>query len=44
MFMQQNLTVSEISSLLGSAELNAFSRAFKNWPGLRPLAYRTQDQ
>lgn len=44
MLTRQNLTVSEISSQLGFAEPGAFSRAFKHWTGLSPLAYRKQDQ
>lgn len=44
MLTRQNLTVSEISSQLGFTEPGAFSRAFKHWTGLSPLAYRKQDQ
>lgn len=40
---RQNITVAEISSKLGFAEPGAFSRAFKHWTGLSPLAYRKQD-
>jgi AraC-like DNA-binding protein len=32
----------EIAALLGYSELSAFSRAFKTWTGLAPLAWRTQ--
>lgn len=43
MLTRQNLTVAEISTQLGFAEPGAFSRAFKHWTGLSPLAYRQQD-
>ncbi len=43
MLTRQNLTVAEISTHLGFAEPGAFSRAFKHWTGLSPLAYRQQD-
>jgi AraC-like DNA-binding protein len=35
-------TLSEIAFLLGYSEASAFSRAFKRWTGLTPLAYRDQ--
>ncbi len=41
---RQNISVADISSKLGFAEPGAFSRAFKHWTGLSPLAYRKQDQ
>ncbi|OEY66862.1 AraC family transcriptional regulator [Marinobacter sp. X15-166B] len=41
---RQHLSVAEISHQLGFAEPGAFSRAFKHWTGLSPLAYRQQDQ
>lgn len=44
MLTRQNLSVAEISAQLGFAEPGAFSRAFKHWTGLSPLAYRQQDQ
>ncbi|WP_228160529.1 AraC family transcriptional regulator [Marinobacter bohaiensis] len=44
MLTRQNLSVAEISTQLGFAEPGAFSRAFKHWTGLSPLAYRQQDQ
>ncbi|GAA3572635.1 MULTISPECIES: AraC family transcriptional regulator [Marinobacter] len=44
MLTRQNLSVADISSRLGFAEPGAFSRAFKHWTGVSPLAYRKQDQ
>lgn len=44
MLSRQNLSITEISTQLGFAEPGAFSRAFKHWTGLSPLAYRKQDQ
>ncbi|WP_148863527.1 AraC family transcriptional regulator [Marinobacter fonticola] len=41
---RQNLSVAEISAQLGFTEPGAFSRAFKHWTGVSPLAYRQQDQ
>ena len=35
-------TLSEIAFLLGYSEASAFSRAFKRWTGVTPLAYRRQ--
>ncbi|SFM11203.1 AraC family transcriptional regulator [Marinobacter zhejiangensis] len=43
MLTRQNLSIADISSRLGFAEPGAFSRAFKHWTGLSPLAYRNQD-
>lgn len=43
MLTRQNLSIADISSELGFAEPGAFSRAFKGWTGLSPLAYRQQD-
>lgn len=44
MLTRQNLSVADISTRLGFAEPGAFSRAFKHWTGVSPLAYRNQDQ
>lgn len=44
MLTRQNLNIADISSHLGFAEPGAFSRAFKSWTGVSPLAYRQQDQ
>jgi AraC-like DNA-binding protein len=38
---QDHLSVTEIGSLLGYAELSTFSRAFRRWSGASPLAFRT---
>ncbi|MBR9827126.1 MAG: AraC family transcriptional regulator [Oceanospirillales bacterium] len=43
MLTRQNLSISDISSQLGFAEPGAFSRAFKHWTGVSPLAYRKQE-
>ncbi|MBP0048324.1 AraC family transcriptional regulator [Marinobacterium sp. AK62] len=43
MLTRQNLSIGEISSELGFAEPGAFSRAFKHWTGVSPLAYRKQE-
>ncbi len=43
LLLRPNLTITDISSQLGFAEPGAFSRAFKHWTGLSPLAYRKQD-
>ena len=43
LLLRPNLTITEISSQLGFTEPGAFSRAFKHWTGLSPLAYRKQD-
>ncbi|MBS97380.1 MAG: AraC family transcriptional regulator [Oceanospirillaceae bacterium] len=40
MLTRQNLSIGDISSQLGFAEPGAFSRAFKHWTGVSPLAYR----
>ena len=39
-FKQRNLSLSEISYLLGYSELSAFSRAFRRWTGKSPREYR----
>lgn len=44
MLTRQNLSVAEISLQLGFTEPGAFSRAFKHWTGVSPLAYRQQDK
>jgi AraC-like DNA-binding protein len=36
-----SLSLSEISFLLGFAEISSFSRAFKRWTGIAPSTYRT---
>ncbi len=38
--LEHKMALSEISFLLGFAELSSFSRAFKRWTGESPLAYR----
>lgn len=38
----QNLTVKEISYLLGYSESSVFVKAFKTWAGITALEYRTQ--
>ncbi|SIQ16117.1 AraC family transcriptional regulator [Marinobacterium stanieri] len=43
MLTRQNLSIGDISSQLGFAEPGAFSRAFKHWTGVSPLAYRKQE-
>ena len=35
-----HLPLTEVAALLGYSELSAFSRAFRGWSGLSPLAYR----
>lgn len=40
LFEQPNLTLAEISLAVGFTELATFSRAFKNWTGVSPSAYR----
>jgi AraC-like DNA-binding protein len=37
----KSLTISEISWLLGYAEIGAFTRAFQRWTGMTPSAMRT---
>ncbi len=44
MLTRQNLSIADISAQLGFAEPGAFSRAFKGWTGVSPLAYRQQEQ
>jgi len=36
------LALAEIALLLGYSEQSAFTRSFKRWTGLTPLAFRTQ--
>lgn len=43
MLTRQNLSIGDISCQLGFAEPGAFSRAFKHWTGVSPLAYRKQE-
>ena len=38
--LNHNLTLTEISMLLGFSEQSSFSRAFKNWTGLTPTGAR----
>jgi AraC-like DNA-binding protein len=38
----QRLTLAEVGLLLGFSEQSAFSRAFKRWTGVSPLAWRKQ--
>jgi AraC-like DNA-binding protein len=38
------LSLTEISFLLGFAEMSSFSRAFKRWTGASPSAFRTTSQ
>jgi AraC-like DNA-binding protein len=40
---QQNLSVTQLASLLGYSETSAFSRAFKRWFGLSPKQWRSAD-
>ncbi len=44
MLIDGSQTLSEISFLLGFADLSAFSRAFKRWTGLAPSAYSESDR
>jgi AraC-like DNA-binding protein len=37
---QQNLSITQLASLLGYSETSAFSRAFKRWFGLSPKQWR----
>ncbi len=39
-----NLSLNEISFLLGFSELSSFSRAFKHWKGSSPRNYRQMNQ
>jgi AraC-like DNA-binding protein len=41
---QGHLSLTEIGSLLGYAELSTFSRAFRRWVGCSPQAFRRQGQ
>jgi AraC-like DNA-binding protein len=41
---QRHLSLTEIGSLLGYAELSTFSRAFRRWSGCSPQAYRREAQ
>lgn len=43
MLTRQKLSVADIGLQLGFTEPGAFSRAFKRWTGVSPLAYRQQD-
>jgi AraC-like DNA-binding protein len=38
---QQNVTVTQLASLLGYSETSAFSRAFKRWFGVSPKQWRS---
>lgn len=38
---QQNLSVTQLASMLGYSETSAFSRAFKRWFGLSPRQWRS---
>lgn len=40
---KQNYTISEIAEKLDFSESGAFSRAFKQWTGLSPLAYKKRN-
>jgi AraC-like DNA-binding protein len=41
---QRHLSLTEIGSLLGYAELSTFSRAFRRWSGSSPQAFRGKNQ
>jgi AraC-like DNA-binding protein len=41
---RQELTILEVSNLLGYSETAAFSRSFKQWTGLSPAQYRQRIQ
>ncbi|WP_153048697.1 AraC family transcriptional regulator, partial [Streptococcus suis] len=41
-YLKIKLSIEEISSLVGYSEVNAFSRAFKNWTGMTVTDYRKQ--
>lgn len=43
MLTRQHLSIADISTALGFAEPGAFSRAFKSWTGVSPLAYRKHE-
>lgn len=38
----ERLTLAEVGTLLGYSEQSAFSRAFRRWAGMSPLAWRQQ--
>ena len=40
-YLEDDLSISEISFLLGFSEPSAFFRAFKRWTGLTPIEHRT---
>lgn len=40
--LDQSLTLTEISFLLGFSEVSSFSRAYRGWAGLSPSAHRSQ--
>jgi AraC-like DNA-binding protein len=37
---QQNLSITQLASMLGYSETSAFSRAFKRWFGVSPKQWR----
>ncbi|HFI0042418.1 TPA: hypothetical protein ACGO8N_000887 [Streptococcus suis] len=41
-YLKMKLPAEEISSLIGYSEVNAFSRAFKNWTGMTVTDYKKQ--
>ncbi|WP_353162165.1 AraC family transcriptional regulator [Acinetobacter guillouiae] len=42
--LRKNISVSEISDLLGFSEIREFRRAFKRWTGLAPSVYKQRYQ
>ncbi|MGS5404551.1 helix-turn-helix domain-containing protein [Acinetobacter junii] len=40
MLIKNELSIQEISESLGYADVSHFSRAFKNWTGVTPKAFR----
>lgn len=42
--MSSNLSIDQISEIVGFAESRSFTRAFKQWTGLSPRAYRKVSQ